>query len=99
MKFRFLKDFPPTAWKKGDVYDENRIEPENGYLPFPGEFTIALMLHTGVIEEVKEKQFICTCIVCNKRMNEEEWRVHGCGVEPKEEAEAKLEAIKKVLLG
>lgn len=46
MPYIFTKDFPPTDYKKGDLY-----EYEQSHFDFYAE-EIALLLHLGIIEEV-----------------------------------------------
>lgn len=104
-KYVFLRDFPPTSWKKGDVF-----------MPPTIKFDIALMLHTGVIEEVKEMEeewpkeddkYWCvdTRLITAYALrwdgddDDKTLKEHGNIFRTQAEAEAALERVKKTLRG
>lgn len=70
-RYKFTKDFPPTAFKKGD---EVQYDKECSYFISK---EVALLLATGIVEEVKEGIF-AACGVCGeyrctcKKENEED---------------------------
>ena len=60
MQYRFTKDLCLTPYKMGDIIDPVEI----GSKPLPSSIDLAILLHLGVVEEVKEE-------------TEEEWPKNG----------------------
>lgn len=110
MKYKFLCDFPPTGWKKGDEVSPSLFN----NLSF-SYFEVAFLLKLGVIEEVKEvkewkpsygKTYWAVSTSLGLRAQEREWYDHdddenlletGNYFKTEEEAKAAAEHLKKAL--